>query len=280
MSMEIDLTPSPEDLELLLEKAKPELEAFDPKNVVRRSVVRRRAVDLTEVLLTSWASMIDMIDAVLTPALAEQRKLEIKRLDTRAWVFYQADLAAEELHADISRKARRLLAKAVRGHDRLLLAWAVPTFGEDPEHAETLRDISRGSGRRDDAEDVLRLVALFRANWAEAAAKQKRITKAYLNEAAADAAKQLHLLRNGASNPARILADAAYSLWAQDYNELMQLGRYLTWRDDDSALRFPGIHEPASRSASEEEDDELADELDEDEAEDEDEGDEQVGSNE
>ena len=132
---------------------------------------------------------------------------------------------------------------------------------------------------------MLRLVALFRANWVEATTKQKRITKVYLNEAAADAAKQLHLLRDRDSNPARILADAAYSLWAQDYNELMQLGRYLTWRDDDSALRFPGIHEPASRASEDEDEDELdEDELDEDELDEEedeaDEADEQVGSNE
>lgn len=45
-------------------------------------------------------------------------------------------------------------------------------------------------------------------------------------------------------NPARKLADSAYLLWRNDYNDLMQLGRYLTWTESDSTQRFPGIHEP------------------------------------
>ena len=51
---------------------------------------------------------------------------------------------------------------------------AKPLFGDDPIHAQTLRDISRGTGRRDDADDVLRLVTLFSESWAEAALERGR----------------------------------------------------------------------------------------------------------
>jgi hypothetical protein len=253
---QIDITSSPENLEKLLQTATPELEGFDPALQVRRLVSRQRALELDELLLGSWAPLVDWIEEELSPARAEQRKTELKRLDTRGWVFYAADLAADEIHSNINRKQRRELAKVVGGHDRFLFKWATPFFGDDPEHAETLRDISRGTGLRDDAEDVLRLVALFHANWAQVKDQQTVVTEAYLEQAAADAAKQLDLLRNGLANPARKLADAAYSLWYFDYVELMHLGRYLTRRDADSTLRFPGVRELPTGGTRDNEDDE------------------------
>lgn len=107
------------------------------------------------------------------------------------------------------------------------------------------------AGRRDDAEDVLRLVALYRENWDQVKELQKAVTEARLEQAVADATKQLDNLRNGVPNPARRLAEAAYSLWYADYNALMQLGRCLTWRDGESLERFPGIRELRTASSGE-----------------------------
>lgn len=176
---------------------------------------------------------------------ASLRKKQLAGLDNRAWVFYAADLIAEDLDSSTSKAERAVLAKAVREHDAKLMTWANPCFGDDPVLAATLRDISRGTGRRDDAEDVVRLVRMFKANWARAEARQKEITKDFLKTASADARKQLAILASQSNDPARKLADSAYALWQSDYNDLMQLGRYLTWTEDDSTQRFPGIHEPA-----------------------------------
>jgi hypothetical protein len=236
-------TNSPEDLEKLLLSATEELEAMKPELFVRRVVSRGRAVELSEFMRASWAPLLPLIDKELAPERAEQRKAEFKRLDTRAWVHYAADLAAEEVDSNVNKKHRKLLAKEVKDEDQFLMGWATLLFGSDPGHAATLRDISRGTGLRDDAEDVVRLVKLFRANWSKIKNKQKYVTKAYLDKAAADSARQLSYLRDGMANPARKLADAAYSLWYYDYDELMQLGRYLTRREEDSTLRFPGIRE-------------------------------------
>lgn len=260
----VDIHSPPEDLDVLLDSAMPEIQALDPEHYIRRAVSRPRVLELTNILLMSWATLVDAIDQELSPLLAKQRKLELGRLDARAWTFYKADLAAEELHANVVRTQRRALARAVAEHDRFLLKWATPLFGDDPVHAETLRDIARGTGARDDAEDVLRLAALFRSNWDKIEALQQIVTRSYLDHAVADATRQLDVLRNGMTNPARKLADAAYSLWYRDYYELMHLGRYLCRGELDANSRFPGVREAMAPRAVEDQpiDDPLDDAVD------------------
>ena len=268
MPLDIEDIPAPEDLHKLLEAAKPELLKVEIPKDMRRLVGRERVADLTDIMVTSWAPLTDWIDEELSPARAEQRKAQLAGLDNRGWVFYAADLEAEEIHSDATKKAQRELAKVVKENDRTLMMWANPIFGSDPDHAATLADIARGKGRRDDAEDVQRLVILYRSNLPLVMSTQKVITEDYLDKAATNAAKQLAYLRRRKKNPARKLADAAYLLWYRDYVDLMQLGRYLTWREADSMQRFPGVQEernaPATvASAPVQEEDEEVDEEDE-----------------
>ncbi|MFO7566269.1 MAG: hypothetical protein R6X02_26740 [Enhygromyxa sp.] len=248
MPGQIDIHSPPDDLDKLFESSKAKLEAFNMRLAVRRTVTRARVLELTDRMLDSWAPMVSWIEQVFAPEYAAQRKAELERLDTRAWVFYAADLAAEEQSANTSRKARLALAQTVAEHDRFLFKWATPFFGDDPEHQQTLRDISRGTGSRDDAEDVVRLVQLFRANWKQIEGKQKMVTEDHLARAMADATRQIDLLRNDEGNPARKLADAAYSLWYLDYDEAMQLGRYLVRREPDAIQRFPGVRPLVTRT--------------------------------
>ncbi|MFO7566570.1 MAG: hypothetical protein R6X02_28260 [Enhygromyxa sp.] len=200
-------------------------------------------------MLGSWSGLVGQLDEQLAPARVEERKQQLGRLDRRAWIFYAADFSAEEINSNTAKKERRELARAVTEHDRFLFKWALPIFGDDPEYAQTLADISRGTGARDDAEDVLCLVAMFRENWAQVEG-QTMVTKERIDQAVADATTQLDLLRNGQVNPARKLADAAYSAWYHDYNELMQLGRYLGRGEPDLTERFPGVREMFTRSSS------------------------------
>ena len=268
MPVYIDITAPPDDLDKLVEDATPDLEALDNQRMVRRLASRERALQLSDIMLTSWSTMAELIDVEVSPPRAELRKAELARLDARAWVFYALDLAADDVHGNVNRKKRNALAKAVKVHDKFLFKWATAFFGDDPNHAMTLRDISRGTGLRDDAEDVLRLVSLYLNNptsWNEIQVGDKKLDNAYLKSAHADATKQLDYLRSGMSNPIRILADAAYSLWFFDYDELMQLGRYLTRRQPDSKLRFPGVRElPTFLEAVEEEEEDEDDGLVED----------------
>jgi hypothetical protein len=59
-------------------------------------------------------------------------------------------------------------------------------------------------------------------------------------------------------NPARRLADAAYSQWFHDYTQLMHLGRYLSRDEPDVVIRFPGVRELATRTG---ETDDIEDDL-------------------
>jgi hypothetical protein len=260
----IDNTPPPEDLQKLLDEATPELLAYKPPKRVKRSVTRKRVVVLTDIIVESWAPLADFLDEELSPARAEQRKAELARIDNRAWIYYAADIAAGERHSNIGAAEAAKLAITVNEHDHYLLGWATPMFGKDPRHAATLRDISRGHGRWDDADDVQRLVTLFRSNW-DQVKENPWVTEEYLDTAAADAAKQLDYLRSRKNNKARRLANAAFAMWYFDYNELMKLGRYLARDDDDWRERFPGVRELATGSGAAADDEDLEDEGLEDE---------------
>lgn len=249
MPQDIDVNSPPTDLNKLFQAAAAQLADFDPALLVRRMVSRKRALELSSIMLGSWSKLLGQLDEELAPARVEERKQQLGRLDERAWVFYAADLAAEEINSNTAKMERRELAKIVIEHDRFLFKWAVPVFDDHPEYAQTLSDISRGTGARDDAEDVLRLAAMFRENWAQVEG-QTMVTMERIDQAVADATKQLDFLRNGQVNPARKLADAAYSAWYHDYNELMQLGRYLSRGEPDLTERFPGVRELFTRSSS------------------------------
>jgi hypothetical protein len=252
-----DNLPLPVDLEKLFQEARPELEAVDPAQFVRRLVLRARVVELTDITLRSWMPLVEQLDELLTPNVTKQRKAELEQLNRRAWIFYAADLAAEELRADTGRLHQRAMAKIVAEHDRFLFKWATPMFAEHPVHGPTLRDISRGAGRRDDAEDVLRLVALFRDQWNAVKDQLPAVTAERLDQAAADATEQLASLAGSGASPLRKLADAAYALWYRDYDELIALGRYMSRREPDALERFPGVRSLVTRRSNEELDPEL-----------------------
>lgn len=239
-----NITP-PSNLSKLLDNARPELAAMDSGKVGPRKVLRNRVLQLTDILLPSFAALDKQLDVELHADRAATRRKQAAGLKTRAWVCFAADLQADEVSANTIKQRRDELATLVTGHDRTLFKWASPLFDSDPTHREILRDIQRGTGRRDDAEDVLRLAKLFRDNWAMAEGKTM-ITQELLDAAASDATALLDLLEPGKLSPARDLAMRAYSAWREDYNELVALGRYLSRANADADARFPGIHSAAT----------------------------------
>ena len=136
------------------------------------------------------------------------------------------------------------------GYDKYLLKWAWPLFGDDDRMAETLADIQRGRGVQDDAEDVIRLVQLFRARW-DRADGQTPVTLEYLTRAETDATALITLLEAGTRDKQRELARRAFNAWRNDYRDIMLLGRYLLRDQDKAAEMFPGIRarrSPPTRS--------------------------------
>lgn len=245
-----DIKP-PSNLNELLDEARPALEAMDASELVARKVTRERALELTGILRDHLSAIDPRLDAELHEDRVKQRRAQLAKLGDRAWAFYAADLRTTEALSDTARARRDALAERVAEHDRTLFKWASPLFGDEPAAAENLRDIARGTGRRDSGEDVLRLVKMFRDAWPEVKGLTP-VSAAMLDEAEGEATELLELLRPGAGNPARELAARAYSAWHHDYNDLLGVGRYLSWGERDSTTRFPGIHNPASRPTTNE----------------------------
>ena len=229
----------PSNLDELLELARPELDTYEGE-LVRRAIGRDRVLELTTVVRTSWAGHEHRFGAELSEPRAAERQAQLAGLDRRAWVFYAADLRVNASYTNVSEIDKAALAVRVQAHDQRLMGWALPLFGGDPLRAEALRAISRGRGRRDDADDVLELVGMYRASWDQVEG-QSRITAEYIAEAEAEAKRQLELMQPGAGSPADLLMRRAYCLWYDDYRDLVKLGRFLWDGDNDLLERFPGV---------------------------------------
>jgi hypothetical protein len=246
----------------VLEAFRAELEAIPRERFVTINVLRDRVMELTETTLSSFQTYAPALEARLSPADATQRRAELDRLPLRAQAYYAADLLAEEAYADERGNQRRKLFERVAEHDRTLMKWARPLFGDDAELALLLDTIQRGTGHQDSADDVIRLVGVFRSHWSEAAG-QTPITEGYLDEAEADATQMLEALSKGKPREARDLARRAYTAWHTDYQEIMLLGRYLARHETDTAARFPGVY-PVRTSAGGNQADEQPDEQPDD----------------
>ncbi|MBK9258337.1 MAG: hypothetical protein IPM54_00700 [Polyangiaceae bacterium] len=122
-------------------------------------------------------------------------------------------------------------------------AWAAPAFKNNAKATEILADIRRGRGIRDDADDTLRLVALFRDNWDSVQGKTP-ITIEYLAKADEDATALLLLVDGGSEDikgSPRDLRRRAYTQWHRAYTELFHVGRYLTRNDPEAHAQFSAI---------------------------------------
>jgi hypothetical protein len=228
-------------LTAILDKYHAELMAIPRGQFIAMTVPRDRVLALTEHILASMSAYEPRLDQVFLPAYASELRNELGRLPERAQAFYAADLLAEEAYTPAEEQERRQVFERVAEHDRTLLKWARPLFGDHPGRAQILDDIQRGTGHQDSAEDVVRLVALFRGNWAEAEG-QTPITGEHLDAAEADATRMLEFLSGKNAAEARDLVRRAFTAWAWDYREIMALGRYLARDEPDVAIRFPGIH--------------------------------------
>ena len=237
------MDPHPSHMHELFAAAKTELLAIPPGALLRPRMPRERVLDLTQVMRREFAPLVPHLAAELSPARAAERLADYDALELRSLVYCAADLAVEEPWSPAQRARRAELVARVHEHDEVLSGWAVPLFRKDPEASATLADILRGGGTRDDAEDTLRLVDLFRSRWDEVGGRTP-VTEHQLAEAEADAAELIRILDaiegEGLGSP-RDLRRRAFTYWFQPYSEVFLLGRYLLRHDLVAAERFPGL---------------------------------------
>ncbi|HSN99152.1 MAG TPA: hypothetical protein VLS89_12745 [Candidatus Nanopelagicales bacterium] len=245
------MDPSTKRMHDLFSTSKPELLALPDGSLERPRIARERAMQLTTILRGEFEPLLPRLPALFQPDVAAARAADYQALEPRALVFYAADLAAESPWTSDQKASRAELVVKVREHDDALSQWAVPLFRKDPVASQEVADILRGRGIRDDAEDTVRLVALFRRHWANVKGKTP-ITAAYLEEAERDATALVAILDEAegvTTGSPKDLRRRAYSWWAEAYQEIFDLGRYLLRADPAAAERLPAIS--AERSAPE-----------------------------
>jgi hypothetical protein len=214
-----------------------------PATLERPRVARDRVMQLTSVLRQEFEPLLATLPVVLAPGSADARRADYEALEPRALVYYAADLAVETPWTSEQKARRAELVRKVREHDDTLSGWAVPVFRKNEDASTVMVEILRGKGIRDDCDDTVRLVDLFRRYWPEVQGKTA-ITETYLSEAEAEATELitlLDLLEGDVTGSPRDLRQRAYSWWARPYLEIFHLGRYLLRYDPGAAERLPAI---------------------------------------
>src|SRR5262245_49149374 len=159
------MDPEPRKMNELFEAAKPKLLLLPAETLLRPRITRERASSLTAILRREFQSLLSALDSELSSARAAERKADYEALEPNLLVFYAADLAVETPWTSAQKARRNELVRNVRHHDETLSGWAVPVFRKNKEAKRVLADILPGRGIRDDADDTVRIVALFRKYW-------------------------------------------------------------------------------------------------------------------
>lgn len=232
----------------VLERTRDELLGLPAESLGKANVLRGHAVVLTRTVVASFQTLEAMLEEEFSPSRAAELRARARGLGDRALAFFAADLAREERY-NAEESQRVDLVERVAGYDRYLLKWAWPLFGDDDFLAGILADIQRGRGAQDDAEDVLRLVELFRASW-ELADGQTPVTLEYLTRAETDATELVTVLDADIRDEKRDLARRAFTAWRDDYREILFAGRYLLRDQDNASELFPGIRARQSAARS------------------------------
>lgn len=241
----------PKKMNELFNAAKPALLALPPDSLVRPRIPRERATHLTTLLRREFQPLLPLLAAELAPARVALRHADFEALEPNALIFYAADLAIETPWTSEQRARRATLVKRVHDHDDTLASWALPLFKRNKDLRPLVDDIVRGRGTRDDADDTIRWVALFRGEWPSIEGKTP-VTLTSLSEAEEEATELLGMLdaaEDETLGSPRDLRRRAFTRWSTTYSELFHLGRYLLRGDPEAAGRILAIS--AERGAAE-----------------------------
>lgn len=218
--------PNDADLMNLLTEHKPALLARNQgtrRVRVGRAAAWEQTSHLRKVIVVALAS--EAARHKFSAAHLAELTAQAEGLETRCAVFYAADLALEQVEKG---PAFDELARRVREADALLFRWAFANLVDHPTAGPLLERIRLGRGYRDDAEDVIALVALLQQHWDSVKATVP-FTAERLAELAREATTFLTVLNNR-----EILGEAehdlrgrAWTAFEDDCVALILAGRYL-----------------------------------------------------
>jgi hypothetical protein len=207
---------------------------------------RERAQSLTDKVIKEFEPLLVEVHASYKdPKLASILK-SYETLDRLSNVYYAAELAAETPWTPEQKKRSKELAIINRANDKYLFKWAWNLFEENPDLLPELISIRAGRGNRDDADDVVREVKLFRDRWEpDDLAHNCPVTLERLAQAELDATEQINLLKLTEPDKTGSPGDLrwrAFTAWEKDYNHIIHTGRYLRYEEPGIEQRFPGAY--------------------------------------
>jgi hypothetical protein len=242
----------PKKMNELFTVAKPALLALPSDSLVRPRIPRERATHLTTLLRREFQPLLPLLAAELAPARVALRHADFEALEANALIFYAADLAIEIPWTSEQKARRAYLVKSVHEHDDTLASWALPLFKRNKDLRPVVDDILRGRGTRDDADDTIRWVGLFRQEWSHVEG-QTPVTLDSLSKAEEEATELLGILdaaEEETYGSPRDLRRRAFTRWIGTYSEIFHLGRYLLRGDPEAARRFLAISTERSEAAA------------------------------
>jgi hypothetical protein len=244
----------PEAYNVLFAEDRDALMAIAQDALVVPRLDRERAQNLTEHVKKEFKPLLPEVDAGFKGERLTAVLGAYERLVRRSNVYYAAELAAETPWNPTQKKRSKELTAINRANDKYLFKWAWDLFEDNPDLLPELISIRAGRGKRDDAEDVVREVRLFRDRWEpDELANNCPVALERIDQAERDATEQLELLKltepDKTGSPGD-LRKRAYTAWLEDYNLVIQTGRYLRYKEPGVEKRFPGAAPERSPSES------------------------------
>ncbi len=166
----------------------------------------------------------------------------ISQLYTLSLALWYAEARWQNARNKLSKTPKKTVSQSAKDIRKELLDAADYVWRNDPETKETLKQIREGSGLRDLAEDLQRLVSLFLDGWHEAEGRCS-ITQQDLHTAKELALDVLELVFASEQKEALLLRNQTFVLFQQAYEETCEAGRFLHRKATKEATeRYPRLH--------------------------------------
>ncbi|MCK6509807.1 hypothetical protein L6R29_07580 [Myxococcota bacterium] len=255
MTLQDEFLPLPNDetLSELSSRYQAKLAQIQEKERLRPRVSRTRALALTRQTLQNFHPLQAEAKRRFHGDTLQEYERAWNQLPECTFVYYKADLDQEKPWTPKQLARRQELSQIVRSHDRRFTRWAQALFFDETIFSQEQRDafqkqiekITKGTGSRDDAEDVLWWGDLF-LQYPTQAFAIPYLQEAQIKKAQQEAHELIVLLSDDGKAPAqnspRDLWWRSFTLWSQHYNTIADLGRFLLGSPPNAEELFPKIN--------------------------------------
>ncbi len=165
----------------------------------------------------------------------------VSQLYTLSLALWYAEARWQNARNKLSKTPKKTVSQSAKDIRKELLDAADYVWRNDPETKETLKQIREGSGLRDLAEDLQRLVSLFLDGWHEAEGRCS-ITQQDLHTAKQIALDVLEIVFATEQKEALLLRNQTFVLFQQAYEETCDAGRFLYRKTlKEATERYPRL---------------------------------------